>query len=193
VRLEELEKWGDCFRCPLSETRKNVVIGKGVMPAKLLIIGEAPGKVEDIRGLPFEGRSGNLLDLLMRDASFEVRMPIPSSYITNILGCRPPGNRNPTEEEAFACWPRVQLILQLVKPREVIFLGKVAARFGKKGIKGAHHIVHPAYLLRTGGQGSPEYLATMRRFTEIFELCSPTERRYAIDIKREIKRTPPRK
>lgn len=113
----------ECRQCQLAETRKNFVFGEGNAQAELLVIGEAPGAEEDASGRPFVGRSGQLLDKILQAAGF-CRQEV---YICNILKCRPPGNRNPLKEEIRSCIPLLLEQLQIVRPKVILILGKVAA------------------------------------------------------------------
>ena len=113
----------ECRKCTLAETRLNFVFGEGNPSAKLVVIGEAPGAEEDASGRPFVGRSGQLLDKILKAAGF-AREEV---YICNILKCRPPGNRNPLEHEIINCMPWLLGQLQIVKPKIILILGKVAA------------------------------------------------------------------
>jgi uracil-DNA glycosylase len=112
-----------CTKCMLARTRLNVVFGEGNPSADLVVIGEAPGAEEDVSGRPFVGRSGQLLDKILQAAGF-ARQEV---YICNILKCRPPGNRNPLKDEIKNCMPWLLGQLQIVKPKVILILGKVAA------------------------------------------------------------------
>jgi DNA polymerase len=112
-----------CKRCSLAETRLNFVFGEGNPHADLVVIGEAPGAEEDASGRPFVGRSGQLLDKILLAAGF-ARQEV---YICNILKCRPPGNRNPLQDEIENCMPLLLKQLQIIKPKVILILGKVAA------------------------------------------------------------------
>src|SRR5437764_13013098 len=92
---------GDCQRCKLCDTRKSIVFGVGAEDAPLMFVGEAPGEQEDLRGEPFVGRAGELLDKMIEAMGWTRQ----SVYINNILMCRPPGNRNPQPDEIAACAP----------------------------------------------------------------------------------------
>jgi len=113
----------ECRKCRLAETRLNFVYGEGNPSAELVVIGEAPGAEEDASGRPFVGRSGQLLDKILQAAGF-ARQEV---YICNILKCRPPGNRNPLQDEIKSCMPWLLEQLQIVKPKVILILGKVAA------------------------------------------------------------------
>ena len=113
-----------CMNCPLSCTRHLPVMGRGNHEADVMVIAEAPGVQEDEQGIPFVGRSGEILDKLLRDCGLS-REEI---YITNILKCHPPGNRDPKEEEKAACFPYLKYETFLLKPKIIVCLGRVAAQ-----------------------------------------------------------------
>lgn len=113
-----------CANCPLSGTRQRPVMGRGSREADIMFIAEAPGGEEDRQGIPFVGRSGEILDRLLRDSGL-TREEI---YITNILKCHPPGNRDPKEEEKAACFPYLKYETFLLKPKIIVCLGRVAAQ-----------------------------------------------------------------
>ncbi len=117
------EKAKECHNCTLAASRQNVVFGEGNPFANVAVIGEAPGAEEDASGRPFTGKSGQLLDKMLKAAGF-CRQEL---YICNILKCRPPGNRNPLKEEIRSCIPLLLEQLQIVRPKVILILGKVAA------------------------------------------------------------------
>ncbi len=150
-----------CRACGLCEGRTQTVFGVGNREADLMIVGEAPGAEEDRQGIPFVGRAGMLLTNMLRAIGLER----DQVYIANILKCRPPGNRNPTVEEAAACAPYLNRQIELVQPRLLLAVGGVAAHnllatdqsVGR--LRGRLHQLpgselpvqvtyHPAYLLR---------------------------------------------
>ena len=152
----------NCHACPLSNTRNNVVFGQGNRKAKILIIGEAPGKDEDLSGEPFVGRAGKLLNEIL----FSMKLTRDNVYITNTVKCRPPENRNPNSDEINSCSRFLDNQISLISPNIIILLGKVAA--GRlmntsepmSSLRGrVHHykdtdipmlvFYHPAYLLRS--------------------------------------------
>ncbi|HEY8080935.1 MAG TPA: uracil-DNA glycosylase [Acidimicrobiales bacterium] len=152
-----------CTACRLSETRTTVVFGVGGTSSGLLVVGEGPGKEEDLRGEPFVGRSGQLLDRLVYE---ELGLTRESFYIANVVKCRPPGNRDPAADEVAACARFLDGQLALVDPRVVVSLGNVATRLllgteeGISSLRGRTHpwrgrtlvpTFHPAYALRGGG------------------------------------------
>lgn len=113
-----------CTQCPLSQTRNLPVMGRGSQQAEIMLIAEAPGAQEDQQGIPFVGSSGEVLDSLLQDCGLR-REEI---YITNIIKCHPPGNRDPKEEEKEACFPYLKYETFLLKPRIIVCLGRVAAQ-----------------------------------------------------------------
>ena len=152
----------DCVRCGLCKTRTQTVFGVGNRRAELLVVGEAPGADEDRQGEPFVGRAGQLLNSMLRAAG----TPRETVYIANLLKCRPPGNRDPAPEEVSACQPYLNRQIELLAPRVMLAVGRIAAQnllgtdtpIGKlRGI--VHHYgpqrtplivtYHPAYLLRS--------------------------------------------
>ncbi len=152
----------ECTRCELYRTRKNTVFGVGKEDADLLLIGEAPGADEDAQGEPFVGRAGLLLNNMLS----AIGMQREEVFIANILKCRPPGNENPTPEQAYECRGHLQGQIELIQPRVILALGSVAAQnllevdtpIGR--LRGQVHSLpgteipvipsyHPAYLLRS--------------------------------------------
>lgn len=121
---KERRKVQDCVRCELHKTRKNAVFGEGDPQADLMLVGEAPGASEDAQGEPFVGQAGMLLNAMLQS----IGISRESVFITNILKCRPPGNANPTEEQAEQCRDHLHRQLRLVAPKVVLALGAVAAR-----------------------------------------------------------------
>ncbi len=114
-----------CTRCGLSAGRTQVVFGEGPVDARLLIVGEAPGRDEDLQGRPFVGRSGQLLERILRE---EGGLSRGDCYITNVNKCRPPGNRDPHPPEVAACRPWLDRQLEVFKPVVVLTLGNFATR-----------------------------------------------------------------
>ena len=114
-----------CSRCELCKTRTNVVFGQGVEDAEVLFVGEGPGQNEDEQGLPFVGRSGQLLDKYL----FAIDLDrTKNCYIANIVKCRPPQNRDPQPAESEACMPWLREQFRLLKPKIVVCLGRIAAQ-----------------------------------------------------------------
>jgi uracil-DNA glycosylase len=124
-RLVELyREASECTRCPLAETRTKVVFGAGNADADLMFVGEAPGAEEDRQGLPFVGRAGALLTDLVEG----IGMGRDDVFITNILKCRPPGNRDPQPLEVESCHPYLLEQIELIRPRVIGTLGNFATR-----------------------------------------------------------------
>lgn len=115
---------GDCQRCRLAPTRTQIVFGAGNASARIVFVGEAPGRDEDLKGEPFVGKAGALLTDII-----EKGMKIPRSevYICNVVKCRPPGNRNPEPEEVAACSPFLEAQIDAIGPEVIVALGKFAA------------------------------------------------------------------
>ena len=150
-----------CDRCPLHLSRKNPVTGAGNPNADLMFIGEAPGRDEDEQGIPFVGEAGQLLTKMINAMQF-TRSDV---YITNIVKCRPPKNRNPEQPEAEACMEFLKQQIRIISPKVIVTLGAVPLLYlmNQKGITRArgHWLdyqgikvmptFHPAYLLRNPG------------------------------------------
>ncbi len=164
TRLEELAvEASTCTACRLAEGRTQVVFGMGDPEADLMFVGEGPGAEEDRQGLPFVGRSGQLLDRLIAEELGRTRA---SCYIGNCLKCRPPGNRDPLPDEVETCWPWLDQQLDLIKPKVVVTLGNFATKrlletdVGITKLRGKVYpfrggslvpTFHPAAALRGGG------------------------------------------
>ena len=151
----------DCTACPLHQARTRTVFGVGDENADWLWVGEGPGVEEDASGEPFVGQAGKLLDNMLAAISLQRGRHV---YITNIVKCRPPGNRNPEPAEAQQCEPYLARQIELIQPKLIIALGKVAAQnllhtdATVASLRGKLHehsgiplivTYHPAYLLRT--------------------------------------------
>ncbi len=154
-----VDKCLSCRACDLAESRRNVVVWRGGIKAPLMILGEGPGADEDRLGIPFVGRSGKLLDLLL--ASF--RLTEDDYHICNIVKCRPPGNRVPTREEAAQCRALLSEQLRLVRPTVYLLMGGTAYKYFTGSDEGITRVrglwietnncyvlptFHPAYVLR---------------------------------------------
>lgn len=113
-----------CTDCRLAETRTNVVFGVGDPEADLMLVGEAPGHNEDLQGEPFVGAAGQLLDELMAGIGISRQQ----AYIANVLKCRPPGNRDPKEDEIDACKSYLREQIRMIHPRVVVTLGNFATK-----------------------------------------------------------------
>ena len=129
--LDELRRAMDGFEgCGLRATAKQLVFAAGNPAARLMLIGEAPGRDEDLQGFPFVGRAGQLLDKMLAAIGLDRNAEDPehSAYITNVVPWRPPGNRNPTAAETAICRPFIDRHMELANPEIVLFLGGVAAK-----------------------------------------------------------------
>ena len=115
---------GDCRRCMLCKTRKNLVFGTGSPNAGVLFVGEAPGREEDMQGEPFVGEAGQLLTNMIKAMGIQRE----DVYIANIIKCRPPGNRTPERDECETCSPFLMQQIAAIKPRVIVVLGAVAAK-----------------------------------------------------------------
>lgn len=113
-----------CTRCSLSHTRHHPVMGRGDLNSRILLIAEAPGETEDQTGIPFTGKSGQILNQILSAA----KMSREEIYLTNIVKCRPPGNRDPLLQEQEACMPYLKYETLLVRPEMIICLGRIAAQ-----------------------------------------------------------------
>lgn len=126
ISLNELRAQVEaCHACPLHEGRTNVVFGSGNSHARVLIVGEAPGKNEDLQGEPFVGKAGQNLNELLELAGLK-REDI---FIANVLKCRPPGNRDPKPEEIEVCTPFLREQTRAINPEFIVTLGNFATRF----------------------------------------------------------------
>lgn len=123
LKLEKEAK--KCKKCKLYEYRTQVVFGVGNPEADLMFVGEAPGYNEDVQGEPFVGAAGKLLDKVILEETGLTRKEI---YITNVVKCRPPNNRNPEEDEIIACNPYLLKQIEIIKPKVICALGKFAAK-----------------------------------------------------------------
>ncbi len=122
---EIIKECSNCTKCELCKSRKNVVIGRGNIHSKLLLVGEGPGKQEDEQGLPFVGPAGKLLSLLLDALLIKEDM----YYITNIVKCRPPLNRVPYEEEANMCMPYLRNQVRLINPKIIVCMGATSIKY----------------------------------------------------------------
>ena len=154
------EELGDCTRCKLHAGRKTLVYGVGNPAAELMFVGEAPGRDEDLQGIPFVGRAGQLLTRIIE--SIDLRRE--DVYIANVIKCRPPDNRNPAPEEVRTCEPFLFAQVDAIQPRVIVALGSFAARTLLRteepisrlrgrvyDYRGAQLVptFHPAFLLRS--------------------------------------------
>ncbi len=176
ISLESLrERTLACTACPLAATRTHVVFGEGAAKARLMMVGEGPGEVEDTTGRPFVGPAGQKLDEILN--SVELRRE--DIYITNIVKCRPPQNRVPARGEMETCAPFLEAQIALIQPLLIITLGNTPTQwllpdapgitqsrgtlFTWRGGILVFPMFHPSYLLRypAKDKGSPKYLTWM--------------------------------
>lgn len=151
-----------CQKCPLSRTRTNAVPGEGSLDTDLMFVGEAPGRDEDIQGRPFVGRAGQLLTKIINAMSF-IRTDV---YITNIIKCRPPENRDPQNEEISACHSYLLEQIEIIQPKVIVALGRFSSHFftqtqmSMSALRGNFYdfhgvkimpTFHPSYLIRNEG------------------------------------------
>jgi DNA polymerase len=183
----ELEKaCHSCTKCALYETRHNMVFGVGNQNAQVLFVGEGPGEQEDLKGEPFVGRAGQLLDDMLKIIGLDRRKNI---YIANIVKCRPPNNRDPLNTEQDACidWLRAQF--KLLRPKIVVCLGRIAAYrligadfkitrdhgkwYDKDGVYFTA-LYHPAALLRDPHRRPETFVDLKELERKIREVCPET-------------------
>lgn len=181
--LRQLVK--DCQRCPLHQGRRQAVFGVGDERARWLFVGEGPGAEEDQRGEPFVGSAGRLLDQMLLGLGLKRDQDV---YIANVVKCRPPQNRTPTEAECIACLPYLHRQIAMIQPKIIVALGKVAAHVLLKtsGTLGAlrlrQHFYgdiplvvtwHPAYLLRTPSDKAKAWEDLCRARQIMVSQCTP--------------------
>jgi len=184
---DELETaCNNCSKCDLHATRTNVVLGVGNRTAEVLFIGEGPGESEDLKGEPFVGRAGKLLDNMLEIIGLSRHTNI---YIANIVKCRPPNNRDPHGSEREACLPWLRAQYALIKPKIVVCLGRIAAGqiidkdfkiskdhgkwYTKDGIK-MMALYHPAALLRDPNRRPDTFVDLKELERTIKEICNNT-------------------
>ena len=188
---EELkENCMNCRKCDLCETRSNVVFGVGNPHAKVMFIGEGPGRNEDLQGEPFVGAGGQLLDKYLAAVDLDRRTNI---YIANIVKCRPPQNRDPLQEEQEACMDWLRNQTALLRPKIIVCLGRIAAmriikpdfkitrehgKFFKKGNIYMTATLHPAALLRNPAQKPAAFDDFLKLREKIDELEADISKTY---------------
>ncbi|MGC9530146.1 MAG: uracil-DNA glycosylase [Candidatus Bipolaricaulaceae bacterium] len=161
-----------CRRCELAATRTNLVFGEGSPGAELMFIGEGPGEVEDQTGRPFVGPAGQKLTEVLSSVNVDRK----DVYITNVVKCRPPGNRVPTRQEMDSCWDWLAAQIAIIRPKIIVTLGNAATQRllsrteGIGQLRGKFYrwqggielfpMFHPSFLLRNPSKkkGSPKYL-----------------------------------
>ncbi len=182
-----VEECRSCQACPLAQTRKNVVIYRGSVVAPIMFVGEGPGATEDEQGLPFVGQAGRLLQLLLDAQGFKEK----DFHIANVVKCRPPENRVPTDAEASACKKLLGKQILIAKPKIIVLLGKTAYTLftGDKNAKmtqirgvflekNGYLILptfHPAYILRNNNERIKLWqdIAMVRRKAEELGFMEP--------------------
>lgn len=187
---EELQnECNRCRACALSATRKNVVFGVGNTEAEVLFIGEGPGANEDEQGLPFVGAAGKLLD----DMLAMIGLKREAVYITNIVKCRPPQNRDPLNTEKDACIGYLRRQVAMMRPKIIVCLGRIAAAelikpdfkitqehgqfFEKRGVQ-MTALYHPAALLRDSSKKPETFLDLKALQAKILQVCQYTSMEY---------------
>lgn len=178
-----------CARCPLGDTRRNLVFGTGNEHAHVMFIGEGPGEQEDRRGEPFVGPAGKLLD----DMLAMIGLDRSRIYIANIVKCRPPRNRDPQPNEQAACEGWLQRQIDLLQPKLIVCLGRIAAmalidpsfritrEHGLWFERGGRRIMatyHPSALLRDPSKRPEAFMDLRELRKEIRATCPNTEIRY---------------
>lgn len=173
LTIEEVaEECRKCKKCPLYLTRSKVVPGEGNEKTKVMFIGEAPGEDEDLKGRPFVGKAGQLLTKILH--SVEIKRE--DVFITNMVKCRPPGNRNPSPSEIETCFPYLETQIALINPKIIVTLGSISTQYILETTEGITKLrgqwfdwlgdikifpmFHPSYLLRNEETfpGSPKDL-----------------------------------
>lgn len=158
-----------CTKCDLHATRTQTVFSRGNPEAPVCIVGEGPGNEEDLAGLPFVGRSGQLLDQALQELGHN---PATDIYVANVVKCRPPNNRRPTSNELSSCWSHIEQQLNLLPARVILTLGTTATHAITDQTKPITHLrgqvfkyrekaciptYHPSFCLRSGGDKSSHY------------------------------------
>lgn len=177
----------DCSRCRLSQTRTNTVPGTGVEHPLVLVIGEGPGQDEDIQGLPFVGKAGQLLDKMLAAISLSRKQ---NCYIANIVKCRPPQNRDPAPDEIQACISYLDAQIALLKPKMILLMGRIAAQTLYKTAAGINSLrgdfyqyngipvmatYHPSALLRNEALKAPAWQDLKKFRSELLKLAPEYE------------------
>ena len=178
---EHFESFKDCRKCPLHESRTQVVFGDGDPESVVVFVGEAPGEEEDIQGKPFVGRAGKYLNKKIEEV---LGLKRENVYITNVCKCRPPDNRKPTPAEISACFPYLKKELDIVKPKVICCLGATAGegilgrKFSITKVRGQTFpypynpnvkvllTYHPAYILRNP-RAETEFIKDLNTLKEL--------------------------
>lgn len=183
MNLEELKTaCQNCQKCSLGKTRTHLVFGDGNPESPLMFVGEGPGQQEDLTGIPFVGRAGQLLDDMLSLIDLDRR----KYYICNIVKCRPPANRDPLPEEQDACMNYLRQQVRLIQPKLIVCLGRIAAmkliredykisrEHGQWVQKGSFHMTalyHPAALLRNPSNRPDTFVDLKELQKKIYEVC----------------------
>jgi DNA polymerase len=169
-----------CSLCHLSQSRKKIVFGSGNVDAPICIIGEAPGEEEDMQGLPFVGAAGQLLTQMLTAVQID---RTKDTFITNVLKCRPPSNRNPESAEIVTCLPLLKKQIEIIRPKAILLLGRIAAHallgnadsISKMRSQVFEYnstpcmvIYHPAALLRNPAYKRPAW-EDLKKFRELLD------------------------
>lgn len=186
-----IENFNDCKKCKLCQTRNKQVPGSGPVPCNIMLIGEGPGEKEDLQGIPFIGRAGQLLTSMLETGNIKRESDI---FITNIVKCRPPKNRNPEKDESSACMDHLLEQMLIIKPKILILVGSPSLKtvlsksltitksrgkwfeqdvpYMKKKLK-IMPIFHPSFLLRNPSKetGKPKWL-TLQDILEIKRMAN---------------------
>lgn len=162
-----------CAKCSLSKTRKRICHGVGKTPCDLLFIGGAPGRAEDVLGTPLVGPGKQLLDALLRIAVEWAEVHAPVIFYSPAIACRPQdedgADREPTPEELWACFPRLEAEGALARPRRVVFLGKLADGAARKLFPRGVRMGSMEFILKSGGMGSPAAIKFCRDLAAILK------------------------
>jgi len=182
--------WDECKQCPLHQTVSHHVVGDGVLPCEVMIVGESPGMQEDAVGKPFVGKSGHLLLQMIEQALAEVRIHKITFFMTNLVACRScdfpdeRGGRPPDTKEIYTCSPRLHQLFDIGKPKGIIFLGRLVQSYGREilheKIKATKleilDLPAPAAILRRGGVHAYDFQDQIAKLALFFELVkSPRE------------------
>lgn len=168
-----------CQKCPLSETRTNVVVGSGNENANVVLVGESAGATENREGKPFVGRSGKVLRTTLQENDIDDEKDV---YITNIIKCHPPENRDPTTEEISQCLPYLRRQIQTeIQPEFIVGVGRISSQRFKEQIKitrdhGTLYTIkdkytfmplyHPAYVMRNGKETEQEFIEDIQKIKQ---------------------------
>ena len=179
----KLSDWRYCKECRLHKYRHRVVIGRGSLPCDILMVGMGPGPVEDLKGEPFVGPSGKLLDTAMEIAADQLGLEaIPPYYVTNVVACIPHDGwgkkvRDPKSDEAFACRERLMLQYRRAKAKVIVTFGEVTVA-QCKGLFSPPPValIHPAACVRSGGTESGRFLPLVRGLMTVFQSAVKEER-----------------